>query len=102
MPKTKLQKENTLGKIKQQVASAKSIVFANYKGAKMTDLQEIRRNIKSKGGKFEVTKITLLSKVFKDDPKVKEIINHASLAIGYSNEDEVSTPKEIKRFSKTK
>lgn len=99
MPKTKVQKENLLETIKQQVANAKSVVFTDYKGSKVGELQELRRNIKSKGGNFEITKITLASKAF-DDPKVKGIVNKASLAIGYSNTDEVSTPKEIKNFSK--
>ena len=99
MPKTKLQKEGALEKIKQQVAGAKAIVFTDYKGSKMTDLQEIRKNIKKKGGNFEITKITLATKAF-DNSRVKEIVNKASLAIGYSNEDEVSVAKEIKTFGK--
>jgi large subunit ribosomal protein L10 len=99
MPKSKLQKEGTLEKIKQQIAGAKSVVFTDYKGTKMADLQEVRKNIKSKGGNFEITKITLATKAF-DNPKVKEIVNKAALAIGYSNIDEVSTPKEIKAFGK--
>ena len=97
MPKTKLQKETTLEKVKQQIAGAKAIVFTDYKGSKMTDLQEIRKNIKAKGGKFEITKITLASRAF-DNSKVKEIVNKASLAIGYANEDEVGVPKEIKIY----
>lgn len=99
MPKSKQQKESTLEKVKKQVAEAKAIVFADYKGMKMTDLQTLRKNIKSKGGKFEITKITLATKAF-DNAKVKEIVNKASLALGYSIEDEVAVPKEIKSFSK--
>lgn len=99
MPKSKLQKSDALEKIKSQIANAKSIVFTDFKGAKMTDLQEIRKNIKSKGGKFEITKTTLATKAF-DNIKVKEIVNKASLALGYSNEDEVSTAKEIKAYGK--
>ncbi|HRY60414.1 MAG TPA: 50S ribosomal protein L10 [Patescibacteria group bacterium] len=100
MPKTKLQKENSLEEIKKKIADAKSVVFTDYKGSKMTDLQALRKNIKAKGGKFEVAKITLVTKAF-DSAKVKEIVNKASLAIAYSINDEVSTPKEIKKFAKT-
>jgi len=99
MPKSKLQKQSTLEKVKQQIANAKAIVFTDYKGSKMTDLQEIRKNIKARGGKFEITKITLASRAF-DNSKVKEIVNKASLAIGYSNEDEVGVAKEIKTYGK--
>ncbi|MDD5731634.1 MAG: 50S ribosomal protein L10 [Patescibacteria group bacterium] len=99
MPKSKLQKQDTLEKIKQKVANAKAIVFADYKGMKMIDLQALRKGIKAKGGSFEIAKITLVTRAF-DNPKVKEIANKASLAIGYSNEDEVGVPKEIKTFGK--
>ena len=50
-------------------------------------------------GKFEITKITLTQKAF-DNPKIREIIGKASLALGYSNEDEVGVPKAIKAFAK--
>lgn len=99
MPKTSQQKKDALEKIQQQIASAKSIVFTDYKGSKMTDLQALRKNIKASGGKFEVAKITLVTKAF-DSARVKEIVNKASLAIAYSINDEVSTPKEIKKFAK--
>jgi len=101
MPKTKQQKENALDSIKAKIADAKSVVFTDYKGMKMSDLQELRKNIKAKGGKFEIAKITLVGKAFDDSAKVKELVNKACLAIAYSLEDEVSTPKEIKKFGKT-
>jgi len=99
MPKTKLQKETTLNKIKQQIASAKSVVFTDYKGMKMVDLQALRKGIKAKGGSFEIAKITLVTRAF-DNPKVKEIANKSSLAIAYSVNDEVGVPREIKNFGK--
>uniref|UniRef100_A0A7C4M0C6 Large ribosomal subunit protein uL10 n=1 Tax=candidate division CPR3 bacterium TaxID=2268181 RepID=A0A7C4M0C6_UNCC3 len=101
MPKSKIQKENTLANIKSKIADAKSVVFTDYKGMKMSELQELRKNIKSKGGKFEITKITLVGKAFDNTEKVKEIVNKSSLAVAYSIEDEVSAPKEVKKFSKT-
>lgn len=100
MAKTKQQKTESLDKIKQQIADSKSVIFTDYKGTKMSDLQVLRKNIKAKGGKFEITKITLVTKAF-DSAKVKEIVNKASLAVAYSIEDEVSAAKEVKKFSKT-
>ena len=64
MPKTKVQKEKALENIKSQINNAKSVVFTDYKGMKMGDLQALRKGIKAKGGKFEITKITLVSKAF--------------------------------------
>jgi large subunit ribosomal protein L10 len=99
MPKSKEQKETALENIKQKIAGAKSVIFTDYKGMKMIDIQALRKGIKAKGGNFEIAKITLVTKAF-DNPRVKEIANKASLAIGYSNEDEVGVPKEIKTFGK--
>lgn len=99
MPKTKVQKQEVLEKIKQQIASAKAVVFTDYKGMKMADLQTLRKGIKAKGGSFEVTKITLTEKAF-DNKKLRDLVGKASLAIAYSNEDEVGVPKEIKTFGK--
>lgn len=99
MPKSKIQKENTLDQIKQKIESAKSVIFTDYKGSKMSELQELRKSIKSRGGKFEVAKITLVTKAF-DNEKVKEIANKASLAVGFSIEDEIGVAKEIKNFGK--
>jgi large subunit ribosomal protein L10 len=99
MPKTKIQKQDALEKIKKSIAAAKAVVFADYKGMKMTDLQALRKGIKAKGGSFEIAKITLVTRAF-DNPKVKEIANKSSLAIAYSVNDEVGVPKEIKTFGK--
>jgi len=71
MPKSKLQKEDTLKEIKSKIADAKSVIFTDYKGMKVGELQELRKNIKSRGGKFEIAKITLVTKAF-DNKKVKE------------------------------
>jgi len=99
MPKSKLQKEDTLKEIKSKIADAKSVIFTDYKGMKVGELQELRKNIKSRGGKFEIAKITLVTKAF-DNKKVKELANKASLAVGFSMEDEVTVAKEIKSFGK--
>ena len=99
MPKTKQQKTDDLEKIKSQIADSKSVIFTDSQGAKVSELQELRKNIKSRGGKFEIAKITLVAKAF-DNEKVKEIVNKASLAVGFSIEDEVGVPKEIKSFGK--
>lgn len=99
MPKTKSQKQDALEKIKKSISNAKSVVFTDYRGMKMVDLQALRKGIKSKGGSLEIAKITLVARAF-DDPKVKEIANKSSLAVAYSVTDEVGVPKEIKAYGK--
>jgi len=101
MPKSKEQKQSALEGIKEKISNAKSIVFTDYRGMKMSDIEILRKSIKKQGGKFEIAKITLVGKAFENKDKVKEIVNKSSLAIAYSINDEVGVAKEIKKFSKT-
>jgi len=101
MPKSKAQKSSDLEEIKRKIGDAKSIVFADYKGVKVKDFQELRKSLKKGKGSIEVTKINLARIAFEKNKSLDEIVGKASLAIGYSFDDEVSAPKIIKKFGKT-
>jgi len=98
MPKTKEQKAQIIDDIKEKLEKAKSLVFADYRGMKMTDLQEVRKNIKEKG-RFEIAKINLARIAFDEKEKFDEIVGKNALAIAYSFDDEISVPREIKKFA---
>ncbi|MBI2447973.1 50S ribosomal protein L10 [Candidatus Microgenomates bacterium] len=100
MPKSKLQKQSDLEKIKEQIAGAKAITFTDYRGMKMEDLDSLRKTLRSKGGKFTVTKVSLAGLAFGDKEKLQEIVGGESLALAYSNQDEVSVAKEVKKAGK--
>lgn len=100
MAKSRAQKSSDLQVVKDQIAQAKSIVFADYKGTGVKDLEALRREIKKSGGSFAVTKTTLAGIAFGDQAKVNELANKAQLAVAYSFEDEVTTPKQIKAATK--
>ncbi len=100
MPKSKSQKQSDLEKIKEQIAGAKSITFTDYKGMKMGDLDALRKTLRAKGGKFTITKVSLASLAFGDKEKLKEIVGGESLALAYSNQDEISAAKEVKKAGK--
>jgi len=100
MPKTKRQKELVLEQTKQNIEKSKSVVFAGYKGMAVKDLQVLRKELKEKGGKLEVVKINLADIAFGKDKRFEEIVGKAALALGYSFDDEIGTPKTIKKFAK--
>lgn len=60
MPKTRAQKEQIVIQLKEKLASAKSIVFADYRGLTMKQLSDLRENLSKVGGEFNITKNTLL------------------------------------------
>lgn len=60
MPKTRLQKEETVKQLTQSLSEAKSVVFADYQGLTMSQLSEVRGQLSEVGGKLSVTKNNLL------------------------------------------
>ena len=65
MPKTRLQKENTVTKLTDEFGRAKSVVFADYKGLKMTQLSILRDKLRDQGATLSVTKNSLVSLALK-------------------------------------
>ncbi len=99
MPKTKIQKQETIKELKQSLEKAKSVVFANIQGLKAKDLVILRRNIKQAKGVFKVAKKTLIDLAFgKDKTQVKDM--QGEIAVAFSNEDEISPLKAIYNFAK--
>jgi len=99
MAKSKEQKAQIIENIKKNLERARSLVFTDYQGLKMADLQELRKSIKDKG-KFEITKINLAKLAFGGKKEFDDIVGKNALAIAYSFKDEISVPKEIKKFTK--
>ena len=60
MPKTRLQKEETVKNITDKLSKAKSVVFADYKGMTMKQLSDLRKKLREVNSEFSVTKNTLL------------------------------------------
>ncbi|MFA7308478.1 MAG: 50S ribosomal protein L10 [Patescibacteria group bacterium] len=100
MAKSKAQKDADLAKVKSDISKSKAIVFTDYKGMKVGDLESLRRGIKEQGGNFAITKSTLAEIAFGDKATVEQIVNKAALAMAYGFEDEVTIPKAIKAITK--
>ena len=60
MAKTRQQKEETVTALKEKLANAKSIVFADYRGLTTKQLSDLRENLSEVGGELSITKNTLL------------------------------------------
>jgi large subunit ribosomal protein L10 len=102
MPKTRQQKENTVAQLSDKLSQAKSVVFTNYQGLTMSQLSDLRKQIRSQGGEYTITKNNLLKLVFKNNNT--EISDTSALegptALLISFEDEVLPIKTLAKAFK--
>ncbi len=60
MPKTRIQKEEAVVKLKEKLEKAKALVFADYKGLTMSQLSNLRDKLREQNAEFTITKNSLL------------------------------------------
>jgi len=102
MAKTKVQKQDLLTTLKERWSRTKSMVFSDYTGLKVNELEDLRRSLKEKGGEYMVVKKTILKKLFADEnftgTNPREIPGELGVAFGY--EDEIAPAKVLAEMSK--
>lgn len=97
MAKTRAQKENDLEKLTEKVKTAKSVVFTDYRGLKMSQLSNLRNQLSSQDAEFTVTKNTLMDLALKEAgfPDVIDTVQNGPTATLFSFGDEVSPLKAL-------
>ncbi len=94
MPKTRVQKEEIVQKLKEKFSQARSVVFTDYKGLTMKHLSDLRNKLSEVDSEFTITKNTLLNKA---NPKIKLEGPTATL---FSYDDEISPIKLLVKMLK--
>jgi len=104
MPKSRKEKEKIVAELVEDLNKAKSLVFTNYQGLTVNDIQELRNKIQEKEGDYKVIKNSLLQKALeKSELKGIEVGEmKGPLALGFGFADEVAAAKEIYTFAKGK
>lgn len=102
MPKTKVQKKETVTALSEKLGRMRSMVFANYEGLPVKDIEALRKELKKEGIEYTVTKKTLLSRAAAEaklnfDPQ--ELPGNFATVISYG--DEVAPARVISLFAKT-
>jgi large subunit ribosomal protein L10 len=101
MPKTRVQKEETVQQLQEKLAKANSIVFADYKGMTMTQLSGLRKDLKEMSAEFMVTKNNLLKIALKESKmEVSDDILAGPIATLFSFGDEISPIKVLTKAIK--
>lgn len=100
MPISRQKKDEIFSKLESGLASAKSIVFVNFKGLLVGEATELRKKMRESGITFLVAKKTIANKVL--DTKgyagsKPELAGEIALAYG---EDLLAPAREINEFEK--
>lgn len=100
MAVSKAKKVEIVDKLTKAIKDAKSLVFVNFHGLKVSDSTALRRALKSEGVSYQVTKKTLTKRVLdaeKFSGEVPELSGELAMAWG---EDEVAPARGIAAFAK--
>ncbi len=82
------------------VKESKSLVFVNFHGLKVSDETKLRRELRSGGVGYRVSRKTLLGRALKGKAEGEMPVLAGEVAIAYSK-DEIASPREIYNFQKS-
>ncbi|KKP69168.1 MAG: 50S ribosomal protein L10 [Candidatus Moranbacteria bacterium GW2011_GWE1_35_17] len=98
---TRLQKEDIVKNLTEKIKSSKAIVFADYRGVKTNDINELKSRLKKEGTNLNVIKKNLIEISLKNaeiEVDVKSLAGQ--LAITISDNDEVAPARILSKFAK--
>lgn len=102
MPKTKKQKQETVGSLTEGLKKAKAAVFANFQGLTVAAFEELRKIARKENVSVSAAKKTLVKRAMEEagiggaDPKA--FSGGVAVFLGYG--DEVSPAKIVNTFAK--
>lgn len=102
MPKTRAQKSEILEELKDRLSKSKSLVFTDYKGMTMSQMDVLRRALDDVSAQFSITKNTLLKIALKETGyKVDDdAIFEGPIATLFSYGDEIAGIKALTKAFK--
>ena len=100
MPKTKLQKQESIRDVEHGFENSKLVVLTSYQKMPVSDVLDLRTSLKKNGVSLITTKKTILKKALKEkvqDEDIKDARGNISLAFG---DNEISAAKVLAKFAK--
>jgi large subunit ribosomal protein L10 len=98
---TKQKKEEIVKKVGDIVSSAKTIVFAKFKGLTVAEQNEMRKALRLQNVGYSVAKKTLVRKALENakfEGSLPEL--EGEVALAYGKEDELAPARELATFVK--
>lgn len=93
------QKQKIIEDLKEKIESQKSMAFVGFKGLKVKDLSNLRKQIKEAGGQLKVAKKTLINLALEKFNLKLEKELEGEVAIIFAFEDPISPLKRVYQFS---
>lgn len=101
MATTRKEKEATLAQVTEDLKNARGVVFTEYRGLTVKELEEVRKNLRKENVKYQVVKVTLLKKALAalgiDAGGFKY---NGPVAVATSNEEETAPARILKGMTK--
>lgn len=101
MAKVKSQKEQDLQELTDKVKVAKSIVFTDYRGTTVKDLDKFRKSLRKENVFSKVYKMSLVQKALSANGINADSVNYKTpVILSLSEEDETTAARIIKGLTK--
>jgi large subunit ribosomal protein L10 len=102
MAVTRASKEEELQDLERAFKGTESAILVNYKGLKVPEVTELRRQVRVARGRYQVVKNTLATRAIKGTP-FETLTEHfvGTTAVAYSGDDPVALAKVLTTFAKT-
>ena len=103
MAVTKAEKETELQDLEQAFRKTESAILVDYKGLKVPEVTELRRQVRKVQATYKVVKNTLAKRALKGT-KFESLSEHfaGTTAVAYAGEDPVALAKVLTTFAKDK
>lgn len=99
---TRQEKEQLVRGMTESLKSAKTVIFVNYQGLKVKEIQDLKKNLREQGIGFQITKNTLLKIALKNQSiEVPAEVLDQPVAAVWGIIDEVVPAKTTVSFAKT-
>ncbi|HEY3783319.1 MAG TPA: 50S ribosomal protein L10 [Fimbriimonadaceae bacterium] len=96
------EKAHTIEQAKEWYGRSKGVVFTDYRGLKVKEMQQLRANLKAKGGELHVLKNTLFRLAAGDDAQaLPEEFHNGPTAVAFIFEDEAGCTKALLDYAQT-
>jgi large subunit ribosomal protein L10 len=102
MAVTRAIKEEELHELERAFQGTESAILVDYKGLKVPQVTELRRQVRSARGQYKVVKNTLAKRALKGtafEPLSEHFVG--TTAVAYAGEDPVALAKVLTTFAKT-
>lgn len=94
------EKASSIEQAKNWYSNSKAIVFADYRGLKVKEMQQLRANLRAKGAEIHVIKNTLFRVAAGEDiQKLPEELHNGPTAIAFIQDNEAECAKVLVDFA---